>query len=132
MCKTKLIDDTVYSISKTGDVYNNYHNRQLKSRVVKAGYCIVDLKIDGRRICKYIHRLVAQAFLENPNNYSDVHHKDNDKTNNTVGNLEWTTRSKNCRMSSKIRKVVCHVEYLGIKWQINTSVKYLKIVGYGI
>ena len=59
------------------------------------GYYIVYLMKDRKRNVKYIHRLVAQAFIENPNNYSCINHKDENKTNNNVNNLEWCTYKYN-------------------------------------
>lgn len=50
----------------------------------------------GKRVLKLIHRLVASAFIPNPNNFRVVNHKDEDKTNNNVNNLEWCTHEYNC------------------------------------
>lgn len=55
----------------------------------KDGYCQVSFCIDGKSYQKKVHRLVAQAFIPNPNNYPMVNHKDECKTNNFVENLEW-------------------------------------------
>jgi hypothetical protein len=120
MSETKQIDNSVYTISKTGVVYNTKYKRQLKGRIIKSGYCVTDIVIDGKKKSKYIHRLIAEAFLENPNNYPDVHHKDNNKSNNNICNLEWTTRSKNCRMSSKPKK---NGLPRGVSWN-NVAKKY--------
>lgn len=55
----------------------------------KDGYCQVSFCINGKNYNKKVHRLVAQAFIPNPNNYPMVNHKDECKTNNFVENLEW-------------------------------------------
>jgi hypothetical protein len=72
----------------------------------------VDLWKDGRYYKKYIHRLVADAFIPNPNNLPFVNHKDEDGTNNFIDNLEWCTREYNVnygtakeRRAKKIRGV---------------------------
>lgn len=59
------------------------------------GYPITHFKVGGEGRSVRVHRLVAQAFIENPNNYSEVNHIDEDKTNNHCDNLEWCTRKEN-------------------------------------
>lgn len=60
-----------------------------------AGYLFVYLWKDNKSKRYYIHQLVAKTFIENPNNYTKVNHKDFNKANNTVDNLEWCTDSLN-------------------------------------
>ena len=59
------------------------------------GYLVVDLKANGKRKHKKIHRLVAEAFIPNPDNLPEVNHKDENKYNNSVDNLEWCNSSYN-------------------------------------
>lgn len=66
-----------------------------------AGYTFVVLKREGSRKRKYIHRLVAETFIPNPENKPEVNHKDGDKDNNRIDNLEWCTSSENHRHASK-------------------------------
>lgn len=61
----------------------------------RLGYLYVYLMLDGESHKCYIHRLVANAFIDNPQNKSEVNHKDGDKMNNHVENLEWVTRREN-------------------------------------
>jgi len=66
----------------------------VKGRVLKPfgsgnGYLCVSIKVDGKWTKKTIHRLVAQAFIDNPDNLPQVNHKDCDRTNNDIKNLEW-------------------------------------------
>ena len=68
------------------------------------GYPIVSLIVDGKKKNFYIHRLVAEAFLENPNDLPVVNHKDFNKWNNDVSNLEWMTQRENIRYSSERMK----------------------------
>lgn len=98
--------DGVYEVSNFGrvrglDRYVNYgysdvlHKGQiLKSRCHKNGYYAITLNNNGRKL-KYIHRLVAEAFIPNPNNKKTVNHIDGNKANNCVTNLEWATQSEN-------------------------------------
>lgn len=88
-------------ISKKRYVNNNgklvlKKEKMLSSSMVN-GYLQYDLYVDGERHKVYAHRLVAQAFILNPENKPDVNHKDGDKTNNNVNNLEWVTKSENQR-----------------------------------
>jgi hypothetical protein len=68
----------------------------LKSGKHSGGYLYVCLYNEGKIKYYTIHRLVANAFIPNPNNFPQVNHKDEDKTNNRVENLEWCDRKYNC------------------------------------
>ena len=63
------------------------------------GYLIIGLCKRGKRKNFYIHRLVAEAFIKNPNNLPQVNHIDYDKTNNNVNNLEWISQAENIKYS---------------------------------
>lgn len=103
----------------------------MATHINNAGYATVNLSKD----CKYkshdIHRLVAIAFVPNPNSLPQVNHKDEDKTNNTAGNLEWMTASENNmygtkreRHKKKIQKKVVQYDLQGNKikeWESATD-----------
>lgn len=95
--KYTLIDfNNIYAISNTGKVLNVRTNVFLKARLSKNGYEYVQLS-NGRKNRKNfrIHRLVAMTFIDNPNNFPYVNHKDGNKRNNHVSNLEWCTPKQN-------------------------------------
>ena len=64
-------------------------------------YPRVGLQVEGKLTMKFVHRLVAEAFIPNPNNYPIVNHKDEDKTNFSASNLEWCDYSYNTSYSNK-------------------------------
>ena len=70
----------------------------------KYGYMCLSLNKDGKIRYKTIHRLVAQAFIPNPNNLPQVNHKDEDKTNNCVENLEWCDGEYNLNYGNRKKK----------------------------
>lgn len=78
----------------------------------KDGYLQVDLFLDKKRKMYKIHRLVAKAFIPNPHNLPNINHKDEDKTNNIVSNLEWCTQEYNINYgnANKKRAVSCSFE----------------------
>lgn len=87
-----------YYVSDNGEVYSNFSGEmlELKYRYDKDGYRDISLQIkDGRRIAFKIHRLVALTFIPNSNNFPVINHKDCNKENNNIDNLEWTTISYN-------------------------------------
>lgn len=69
--------------------------RQLKQSMHDKGYKTVSLTKDGQTKQMFVHRIVAEAFLSNPDNLPMVNHKDEDKTNNFLENLEWCTAAYN-------------------------------------
>lgn len=78
-----------------------------KGRVLKQcdkgnGYFIVSIKVDGKQTSKLVHRLIAQTFIPNPDNLPEINHKDCDKTNNSVENLEWVTHEENIAYRDKL------------------------------
>jgi hypothetical protein len=83
-----------YDISNFGDIRNNKTGKELKS-CIKGGYANINLKNDKHRQSCKIHRLVALAFIQNPENKPDVNHKDKNKLNNNLTNLDWMTRKEN-------------------------------------
>lgn len=97
----------LYIIDENGNIKNK-DGYQKKINVAKNGYCIVDLYKNNIRHTYTVHRLVAQAFLDNPYNLDVVNHKDGDKTNNCVSNLEWCDYSYNLKhaFDNNLRKPV--------------------------
>jgi hypothetical protein len=89
-----------YSISNYGRIKNNKTNRILKLQVNHKGYYKVNISINNKIKTVFPHRLVAQYFLQNPNNYNVVNHKDCNKLNNLYSNLEWCTLQYNSQHAS--------------------------------
>ena len=84
----------LYSVSNLGRVYNIRLHKFMSIFKCK-GYLQLNLMKNGIRKNFYVHRLVAEAFIENPNNYPCVNHKDENKANNCVNNLEWCSYEYN-------------------------------------
>ena len=87
--KTLSLED--YEITKSGEVINKNTNRVLKPQLNGKGYYRVCI---GGQL-KFVHRLVAQKYVPNPNNKPQVNHKDGNKLNNYVDNLEWVDNTEN-------------------------------------
>lgn len=92
----KLIEGySNYYIYDNGDVLNSNTNKILKGSIGEHGYKYYRLSKDNKKNMFYAHRLVAEAFLDNPNNYPLVNHIDGNKLNNNLSNLEWASYSEN-------------------------------------
>ena len=77
------------------DRFNRHVGGEVKPQLAGQGYPFVCLYKGGKGKQRYVHRLVAQAFIPNPENKREVDHIDNDKTNNVVTNLRWVTHKEN-------------------------------------
>lgn len=73
----------------------------LKQRGNNYGYMLVNIPIAGKWTTKSVHRLIAKTFIPNQDNLPEVNHRDCDRTNNNVSNLEWCTGSYNCQYREK-------------------------------
>ncbi len=84
-----------YSVSNKGNVRNDKSGRILKARISTSGYMCLILPKDKKHYIKYIHRLVGEACIDNPDNLPQIDHIDGNKLNNTAENLRWVTVSEN-------------------------------------
>lgn len=94
----------LYQVSNLGRVKSFYTNRILKCSTHPQGYLTVTLCKDSTKYTKKIHRLVAQAFIPNPDNKPEVNHIDENKTNNNLSNLEWSTRKENVNHGTRNKR----------------------------
>lgn len=122
-----------YVITEDGRVYSfNYSTpRRLHSHITKYGYERVGLCKNGKQSLYFVHRLVAEAFIPNTDNKPFINHKDEDKTNNRVDNLEWCTSVENNiygtrlqRIADSNKKVILQLDELGNivnRWKSQTD-----------
>ena len=108
----------LYQVSNLGNVRRIGHletnkngiqrtlkDKNLKPKVDGKGYVHVILFNHNKRKTIRIHRLVAEMFIPNPNNYPQVNHKDEDKQNNKVDNLEWCTNKYNSNYGNRCQNI---------------------------
>lgn len=103
--------ESIYQVSNTGKIKslarlkpNNGGFFMTKERILKpgknkSGYYQVILEKDGKRTSKRVHRIVAETFLDNPNNYPQINHINKNKLDNNLSNLEWCTNQYNAEYS---------------------------------
>ena len=132
----KKIDDR-YSVSNLGRIKSTYSSKEriLKQRIVN-GYAKVNLYNNGVMKSASVHRLVAEAFIPNPDNLTQVNHIDENKTNNYVENLEWCSPKYNCnygtrntRMGEAFKKKICSVDKNGIIEYFNSGREASSLTG---
>lgn len=126
--------ESLYQISNKGNIFSKRKNKNLAKTDNGKGYKLVSFHTKGKRKNFYVHRLVAEAFIENPNNFKTINHKDFDRSNNEVTNLEWCTQLHNVRYSVPN---MCHrkastrsntgYEYITEKPRVNTNAYYVTL-----
>lgn len=97
---------TRYKVSNIGNVWSLWKNDFLKLSI-NNGYKVVGLGYNKISNMHKVHRLVAQAFIENPKSLEEVNHKDGNKLNNCVSNLEWVTSAENSQHSVSVLNNCC-------------------------
>lgn len=97
----KRYKDTPYFVTQDGKIFRD--GKQLKTQFQKkSGYEYKIMKVNGIRTSVYIHRMVAETYIENPENKPEVNHWDGNTKNNIISNLMWSTSSENKKHKTRI------------------------------
>lgn len=104
--------------------------RLVKSKIIKPcrctnGYYEASLSKNGKRTVRLLHRVVAEAFIDNPKNLPEVNHKDEDISNNCVTNLEWCTSKYNANYGKRNEKMMKNRETVAVLQYTNDG-KFIK------
>lgn len=112
-----------YYADDSGKIYSRKSGelKELKQYPKTHGYLYVVLRKNNKRYYLRVHRLIAETFIHNPDNLPEVNHKDENKANNRVNNLEWCTSRKNKIHGSRIYRVARKVSDPNIQRKNNTS-----------
>lgn len=99
--------ENLYEVSDQGRVKSIGYGKEriMKPQRNKTCYLMVGLRKNREQKWYLVHRLVAQAFIPNPDNLPQVNHRDEDKTNNFVHNLEWCDRKYNCNYGTRNQRI---------------------------
>lgn len=130
---------TTYQISEDGIVYNTKTNRYLKGTKDKDGYTKIHISCPEMKVSKvlFLHRMVAETYIPNNNpERNQVNHKDGNKENNCVANLEWVTNKENSEHAWKNKLIDCGKEvycydkdknFIAVFSSINMAARTLEI-----
>lgn len=100
-----------YLISSNGDVWSIRNMKILRPKITATGYVRVSPSVNGHRKDCAVHRMVALAFIPNPDNKPTVNHINEDKTDNRVKNLEWATIMEQNIHGTRIARAIAHTDY---------------------
>ena len=113
------VNDVSYIVSDDGHIYSTHnsakscYHQEIKQRPNADGYMVITTGKTGNRRTASVHRMVAEAFIPNPNKLPEVNHIDCDRTNNRVENLEWCTHTENIYYSIRMGNHVCTTDISG-------------------
>jgi hypothetical protein len=121
-----------YEVSSFGNVNNVNTGRILKACANKDGYYLVGLRKDGKRTTFKVHRLVAEAFIENPLNKKCVDHINNNKTDNNITNLRWASNKENGQNRSMSKNNTSNVKGVSFdkeskKWRARITIDEITV-----
>ena len=120
MFKKIILDGetTRWSINEEGQVRNDETGKFLKGTILHT-YRYINFRWNGKQKNKSVHRLVAEAFLPNPDNLPCVHHIDGDRLNNRLDNLKWVSEQENVKQAKPPKKQEKHFqgEIEGEEWR---------------
>lgn len=121
----------LYQVSSTGRVKNTKTQKILKPWKNDAGYFMIKLPSKQKKRGKSfrVHRLVAMAFIDNPNNLPFINHKDEDPSNNNVENLEWCTNAYNLTYGTCVERRVKTIRDRYGKWPSQKEVYQFSLDG---
>ena len=108
----KIEGFTDYYISKEGKVF---HIKEINPCDTLYGYDEVALYENNKTSRRKVHRLVAEAFLDNPENFDTVHHKNGNKQDNRIENLEWVDNKEHVTMHNGKKVTIDGIEYKSLR-----------------
>jgi len=117
----------LYSVSSSGQIYSHLRKKLLKLSPVSTGYHSVELYKNGFGKRLLVHRLVALAFIANPQNKPQINHVDENKTNNNICNLEWVTAKENMNHGEAAKTRHSKIDYSKEVFKINAKINGKKV-----
>lgn len=113
-----------YAVTREGQVYSLHTNKFLSKNKMLGCYMGVTICEEMVRVEELVHRLVAKAYIPNPNNLPCVNHKDGDKLNNSVSNLEWCSYLENTQhaMDTGLRRTSVINEYRSLSNEVASKI----------
>lgn len=118
--------ETNYSVSRSGEIVNHITNKHLRHSVDKLKYHRVHPHINGKHTNLWVHRMVAECYIDNPENKPFVLHKDNDPENNNDWNLKWGTQSENVQQAYDENRISAKGEKNGRSKLTEIDVKIIR------
>lgn len=124
-----------YYVNENGKIFSIQNNKTIerKTYITKNGYEIIKLAKDGKYIRKLVHRLVAEAYIDNSSSSLEVNHKDGNKLNNNLYNLEFVSHIENMK-HAHLNKLIDKnkkntLEFDGYKFHFNSYKDTAKCIG---